>query len=75
MSGDTMLGERAQPQLPPGANDVVPLIELQHVSKSYVNADGGSPVTVLDDISLEVREGEILALLGQSGQASPPSCA
>ena len=46
---------------------MVPLIELQHVSKSYVNADGGSPVTVLDDISLEVREGEILALLGQSG--------
>jgi NitT/TauT family transport system ATP-binding protein len=67
MSGDTMLGERARPQLPAGATDVVPLIELQHVSKSYVNADGGSPVTVLDDVSLEVREGEILALLGQSG--------
>ncbi len=46
---------------------MVPLIELQHVSKAYVDAEGGSPVTVLDDISLEVREGEILALLGQSG--------
>src|SRR6516164_3036397 len=43
------------------------LIELRHVSKSYVGADGGSPVTVLDDINLEVREGEMLALLGQSG--------
>ena len=31
------------------------------------SADDGSPVTVLDDINLEVREGEMLALLGQSG--------
>ncbi len=37
------------------------------MSKSYVGADGGPPVTVLDDISLEVRDGEILAILGQSG--------
>jgi NitT/TauT family transport system ATP-binding protein len=44
-----------------------PLIELRHVSKSYAGADGGPPVTVLDDVSLEVREGEMLALLGQSG--------
>jgi NitT/TauT family transport system ATP-binding protein len=43
------------------------LIELRHVSKSYVSADGGAPVTVLDDISMDVREGEMLALLGQSG--------
>ena len=67
MSGDTALGVRPQPPLPQHAKDVVPLIELRHVSKSYVNAEGGSPVTVLDDISLEVRDGEILALLGQSG--------
>ena len=46
---------------------LAPLIELRHVSKSYVGAEGGSPMTVLDDISLEVREGEMLALLGQSG--------
>ena len=44
-----------------------PPIELRHVSKSYVSADGGLPVTVLDDISLEIRAGELLALLGQSG--------
>ena len=43
------------------------LIELRHVSKSYSGADGGAPVTVLDDINLEVRDGEMLALLGQSG--------
>ena len=68
MSGDTLLSARPQPLRPqPGAASDVPLIELRHVSKSYVDADGGTPVTVLDDISLEVREGEILALLGQSG--------
>ena len=44
-----------------------PLIELRHASKSYSGASGSAPVTVLDDINLEVREGEMLALLGQSG--------
>src|ERR1700694_1108351 len=68
MAPDTLLAERAQPGLPPEATaTLAPLIELRHVSKSYVSADGGSPVTVLDDISLEIREGEMLALLGQSG--------
>ena len=67
MAGDTLLGEKPHALPPSGANAVVPLIELRQVSKSYVNAGGGSPVTVLDGISLEVREGEILALLGQSG--------
>ncbi|MEO6920105.1 MAG: nitrate/sulfonate/bicarbonate ABC transporter ATP-binding protein [Collimonas sp.] len=43
-----------------------PLIELQHVSKAYTTG-GGEPVTILDDINLAVREGEMLALLGQSG--------
>src|SRR5882762_1362802 len=68
MATDTLLTERPKPALPPeNAAALAPLIELRHVSKSYVGADGGLPVTVLDDISLEVREGEILALLGQSG--------
>src|SRR6202158_6435552 len=68
MVTDTSLAERPQPELPPESTAALaPLIELRHVSKSYVSADGGSPVTVLDDISLEIREGEMLALLGQSG--------
>src|SRR6202521_1072307 len=68
MAADTLLAERPQPDLPPESTAAsAPLIELRHVSKSYIAADGGTPVTILDDISLEVREGEMLALLGQSG--------
>ncbi|HEX7328765.1 MAG TPA: nitrate/sulfonate/bicarbonate ABC transporter ATP-binding protein [Casimicrobiaceae bacterium] len=44
-----------------------PLVELANVTKAYEGHDGGPPVTVLDGISLEVRDGEMLALLGQSG--------
>jgi NitT/TauT family transport system ATP-binding protein len=44
----------------------VPLISVQGVSKSFAGPDGGS-VTVLDDISLDVGEGEFVALLGRSG--------
>src|SRR5664279_185513 len=44
-----------------------PMIELRHVSKSYPTTDGGTRVTILDDVNFEVREGEMLALLGQSG--------
>jgi len=66
MPADALLIER--PELPREIVDATaPLIELRHVSKSYMSADGGSPVIVLDDINLEVREGEMLALLGQSG--------
>ena len=68
MVTDTLLAESPHPAAPhEGSAASAPLIELRHVSKSYVGADGGSPMTVLDDISLEVREGEMLALLGQSG--------
>jgi ABC-type nitrate/sulfonate/bicarbonate transport system ATPase subunit len=40
--------------------------ELRHVSKSYAT-DGGREYKVLDQIDLAVKEGEFLALLGQSG--------
>jgi len=42
------------------------IIEVDHVVKTFVSPDG-SPLPVLDDISLDLREGEIVALLGRSG--------
>ncbi len=42
-----------------------PLIEIQHLSKSYRR--GGQVVPVLQDITLNVDEGEFLALMGPSG--------
>ncbi len=64
MPVETLLAEGPRPETAPGS---APLIELRHASKSYSGADGAAPVTVLDDINLEVRDGEMLALLGQSG--------
>ena len=42
------------------------IVELSHVSKSFASG-GGPAVTILDDINFHVEEGEMLALLGQSG--------
>ena len=42
------------------------LAELRAVTKSY-NTAGGHELQVLDNIDLAVHEGELLALLGQSG--------
>jgi NitT/TauT family transport system ATP-binding protein len=42
------------------------LVTLDHVSKSFTGARGG-PLLVLDDISLQLTAGEIVALLGRSG--------
>jgi NitT/TauT family transport system ATP-binding protein len=68
MAADTLLADRPRSEPPPDSGAAAaPLIELRHVSKSFLDADGGSAVTILDDISLEVRDGEMLALLGQSG--------
>jgi NitT/TauT family transport system ATP-binding protein len=41
------------------------LLELKHVSKSYVHAKG--TLRVLDDLSFEVEEGELVAIVGPSG--------
>jgi NitT/TauT family transport system ATP-binding protein len=43
-----------------------PIIEVIDVKKSFTSPDG-SPLLVLDGISLELVEGEIVALLGRSG--------
>jgi NitT/TauT family transport system ATP-binding protein len=43
-----------------------PLIIVRALSKSFPGR-GGRPLPVLDDITLDVREGEFVALLGRSG--------
>jgi NitT/TauT family transport system ATP-binding protein len=52
-----------------GATEVAgrpPLISVRGLSKSF-EGRGGRPLTVLDDINLDVHEGEFVALLGRSG--------
>ncbi len=44
----------------------VPLISVRGLSKSFAGR-GGRPLPVLDDITLDVAEGEFVALLGRSG--------
>ena len=42
------------------------LVSAEGVSKTFPSADGGS-LDVLDRVSLSIREGEVVALLGRSG--------
>lgn len=41
------------------------ILEIQHASKIY--ATGGVPVTALEGVELEVRQGEFLGITGKSG--------
>src|SRR3954463_1584591 len=41
------------------------LLSLVHVSKNYIT--DGAPVPALQDVSLEVDQGQFLALVGRSG--------
>jgi NitT/TauT family transport system ATP-binding protein len=49
---------------PEPAADVI--LEVNHVSKSFTTP-AGQPLPVLEDVSLRLHEGEIVALLGKSG--------
>jgi ABC-type lipoprotein export system ATPase subunit len=44
-----------------------PLLQLKDVSKRYDAPSGTAPLTVLDGISMEVAEGESVAIVGPSG--------
>ncbi|HZZ13427.1 MAG TPA: ATP-binding cassette domain-containing protein, partial [Paraburkholderia sp.] len=41
-------------------------IDILHVSKRYAQ-QGSAPLAVLDDISLRVRAGEFVSVVGSSG--------
>src|SRR5258707_1827198 len=44
-----------------------PLIAYAHVGKSFDGGRGAGRVVAVDDVSLEVAEGEFLAIVGGSG--------
>src|SRR5712675_2573480 len=44
-----------------------PLIAFAHVGKSFDGGRGAKAVVAVDDVSLEVAEGEFLAIVGGSG--------
>jgi len=48
------------------SHDAGAILQVSGVSKSFSSPDG-SPLPVLDNISFDVRRGEIIALLGKSG--------
>jgi len=47
-------------------NAPLPLMQVNHVSKAFAAGDKGS-LTVLQDINLELKPGEIVAIVGKSG--------
>jgi NitT/TauT family transport system ATP-binding protein len=51
---------------PQAVRAATPLISVRALSKSF-SGPGGRPLPVLDDINLDVAEGEFVALLGRSG--------
>jgi NitT/TauT family transport system ATP-binding protein len=55
---------RSRPVPAPGTGTVI--VDISHVTKTFALPDG-KDLPVLDDINLQVREGEIIALLGRSG--------
>ena len=46
--------------------DVAPLVVVDHVRKLYPKGSGDD-LLVLDDVSLSLRNNEIVSLLGRSG--------
>src|SRR6202045_5551376 len=49
-----------------------PLIAYTHVGKTFDGGPGAARVRAVDDVSLEVAEGEFLAIVGRSGSGKTP---
>ena len=43
------------------------MIKLEHIYKSFNN------ITILNDINLEIKEGEIIRIIGPSGSGKSPN--
>ncbi|MHB1532384.1 ABC transporter ATP-binding protein [Acidithiobacillus sp.] len=48
------------------SNATGPLFQLEQVRKTFKNADG-EDLVILDDVQMELRDGEILVMVGRSG--------
>ena len=50
-----------------------PLLEVHSIRKAFPKPDG-SQLLVLDDLNLELAEGQIVGLLGRSGSGKSTCC-
>jgi ABC-type nitrate/sulfonate/bicarbonate transport system ATPase subunit/ABC-type nitrate/sulfonate/bicarbonate transport system permease component len=48
-------------------SSALPLLEIRHVDQRYAKSSGDEGITILDDVNLTLRSGEIVGLLGRSG--------
>ena len=69
-AADLLIEERAlsasAPPLPPAPAEAAPLLTVRGCRQAY-HKDSAADLLVLDDVSLTLREGEMVALLGRSG--------
>ena len=68
--GDTANGDATAGSTPPGPTPGEPLLEIRDLHTHYETGsvlDPEPPVRAVDGVSFDIREGEILGLVGESG--------